>query len=242
VKKRLSGLDKARAGTRLAAIRMLDQKPDLALEAIKDSAIDEPLPPDLAGERARLEARATFDSGDTIGGIRMLERDDSLEAKWLRADMQWRVREWPAAAAALRELIAAEEQAMADERTAMAAEMDVTKNPAAAIGSAEAEEALKVKQEQYFKERVAPLVLNRAVALSLASDRRGLKALANEYGKRMEGTDRSKAFAMLTAPGNGLLESVSAEMSSVDRIDAFVTDYRERLKKASLSQEDDSGG
>jgi hypothetical protein len=220
---------------------MLDQKPDLALQALKDSEIDEQLPPELAGERRRLEARATFDSGDTIGGIRMLENDGSLEAKWLRADMQWRVREWPAAAAALRELIAGEEQAMADEKTTMAAEMDVTKNPVAAVGSAEAEEALKAKQDQYFKDRIAPLILNRAVALSLASDRRGLKALANDYGERMEGTDQAKAFAMLTAPGNGLVESVSAEMSSVDRIDAFVTDYRERLKKASLSQEDSGG-
>ena len=86
------------------------------------------------------------------------------------------------------------------------------------------------------------MLLNRAVALSLASDRRGLKALANEYGKRMEGTDQGKAFAMLTAPDNGLVESVSAEMASVARIDAFVTDYRERLKKVSLSDEANQGG
>ncbi|MGH6893818.1 MAG: hypothetical protein ACREEP_16340, partial [Dongiaceae bacterium] len=74
------------------------------------------------------------------------------------------------------------------------------------------------------------------VALSLASDRRGLKALANEYGKRMGRTDQAKAFAMLTTPDNGRVESVSAEIASVERIDAFVTDYRERLKKASLSE------
>jgi hypothetical protein len=237
VAKRLSGLDKAYAGTRLAAIRMLDQKPELALKALKDSAVDEMMPPDLAGERKRLEARATFDSGDTLGGIRMLEGDNSLEAKWLRADMQWRVREWPAAASALGDLIEGEEQAMTDERAALKDQIDPKKNPAAAIGSAEAEQQLAAKQEQHFKDRVAPLLLNRAVALSLASDRRGLKALANEYGERMEGTDQAKAFAMLTAADNGLIESVSAEMAAVDRIDAFVSDYRERLKKASLSPE-----
>ncbi len=237
VAKRLSGLDKAHAGARLAAIRMLDQKPELALKALKDSAVDEVLPPDLAAERKRLEARATFDSGDTLGGIRMLEGDSSLEAKWLRADMQWRVREWPAAATALGDLVEGEEQAMADERAALKDATDPTKNPAAAVGSAEAEQQLAEKQEQHFKDRVAPLLLNRAVALSLASDRRGLKALANEYGKRMEGTDQEKAFAMLTAADNGLVESVSAEMAAVNRIDAFVADYRERLKKASLSPE-----
>jgi hypothetical protein len=242
VAKRLSGLDKAYAGTRLAAIRMLDQKPELALKALKDSAVDEVMPPDLVAERKRLQARATFDSGDTIGGIAMLEGDGSLEAKWLRADMQWRVREWPAAATALGELIDGEEQAMADERAALKAANDPTKNPAAAIGSAEAEQQLAAKQEQHFKERVAPLLLNRAVALSLASDRRGLKALANDYGKRMAGTEQEKAFAMLTAPDNGLVESVSAEMAAVGRIDAFVADYRERLKKAGLSDEANVAG
>jgi len=236
VKKRLTGLDKAQAGTRLASIRMLDQKPELALQALKDSAIDQELPPELAAERKRLEARATFDSGDTLSGMQMLNNDDSLDAKWLRADMQWRTREWPAAATALGDLIDAEEQAMADERAALQAKLDPTKDPAAAVGSAEAEAELKAKQDQHFKDRIAPLLLNRAVALSLASDRRGLKALANEYGKEMEGSDQAKAFAMLTAPDNGLVESISAEMSSVNRIDAFVTDYRERLKKASLGE------
>jgi hypothetical protein len=235
VAKRLSGLEKVHAGTRLAAIRMLDQKPELALKALKDSEIDQVLPPDLAAERRRLEARATFDSGDTLGGIRMLEGDGSLEAKWLRADMQWRVREWPAAATALGDLIAGEEQAMAAERAALKEALDPAKNPAASVGAAEAEGELRAKQEQHFKERIAPLLLNRAVAQSLAADRRGLKALANDYGERMEGTDQAKAFAMLTAADNGLVESVSAEMASVDRINAFVTDYRERLKKASLS-------
>ncbi|HET6156809.1 MAG TPA: hypothetical protein VFE34_00555 [Dongiaceae bacterium] len=236
VKKRLTGLDKVHAGTRLASIRMLDQKPELALQALTDSEIDDVIPPDMAAERKRLEARATFDSGDTLGGIRMLAGDDSLDAKWLRADMQWRVREWPAAATALGELIDGEEQAMADERAALKVAMDPTKDPAASVGSVEAEEELNAKQEQHFKNKVAPLVLNRAVALSLASDRRGMKALANQYAKRMEGTEQAKAFAMLTAPDNGLVESVSAEMSSVNRIDAFVTDYRERLKKASLGE------
>jgi hypothetical protein len=242
VQKRLSGLDKVHAGTRLAAIRMLDHKPELALKALKESAVEELVPPDMAAERRRLEARAMFDTGDTLGGLRMLQGDDSLEAKWLRADMQWRTREWPAAATALGELIAGEEQAMAEERAALKVAMDPAKNPAASVQSAEAEAELRAKQEQHFKDRVAPLLLNRAVALSLASDRRGLKALANEYGKRMEGTAQATAFAMLTAADNGLVESVSAEMASVDRIEAFVADYRERLKKTSLSEQANQSG
>lgn len=236
VKKRLTGLDKASAGTRLAAIQMLDQRPDLALQALKDSEIDEPLPPEIAAERRRLAARATFDSGDTLTGVQMLAEDDSLDAKWLRADMLWRTREWPAAATALGELIAGEEQALADERSAAKAKLDVTKDPAVAIDSAAQEEALKAEQDKRFKERIAPIILNRAIALSLASDRRALKTLAKDYGERMAGTDQEKAFAMLTAPDNGLVESVTAEMAGVERIDAFVTEYREKLKAQSLSE------
>lgn len=235
VKKRLTGLDKAQAGTRLAAIYMLNQKPDQALQALKDSEIDEAMPPELIGERRRLEARATFDGGDTINGLQMLADDPSLEAKWLRADMLWRTREWPAAANALGELIDGEEQAQADEVAATKAKLDVTKDPAAAIDSDAQMAALRAKQDQHFKERIAPIILNRAIALSLASDRRGLRGLAKDFGDRMAGTDQEKAFTMLTAPDNGLVESVTAEMAGVDRIDAFVTDYREKLKAQSLS-------
>ena len=165
----------------------------------------------------------------------MLADDPSLEAKWLRADMLWRTREWPAAANALGELIDGEEQAQADEVAATKAKLDVTKDPAAAIDSDAQLAALQAKQDQHFKERIAPIILNRAIALSLASDRRGLKALAKDFGERMAGTDQEKAFTMLTAPDNGLVESVTAEMAGVERIDAFVTDYREKLKAQSLS-------
>jgi len=241
MKKRLTGLDKAEAGTRLASIQMLDQRPDLALKALEDSKIDQPLPPELVGQRNRLAARATFDSGSELGGLKMLADDPSLEAKWLRADMLWRTREWSSAATALGDLIDGEEAAMADEVAANKAAHDVTKDPSMALTSEAADAALKARQEQHFKERIAPLILNRAVALSLASDRRGLKALAKDYGGAMAATDQAKAFDMLTSPDNGLIESVTAEMTSVERIDAFVTDYREKLKAASLSESSPGG-
>jgi hypothetical protein len=139
---------------------MLDQKPELALKALKDSAVDEVMPPDLAAERKRLEARATFDSGDTLGGIRMLEGDSSLEAKWLRAGHAMAgARMAPLRQPALGDLVEGEEQAVADERAALKEALDPAKNPAAAVGSAEAEQQLAEKQEQHFKDRVAPLLL-----------------------------------------------------------------------------------
>ena len=44
-----------------------------------------------------------------------------------------------------------------------------------------------------------------------------------------------KTFAMLTSPGNGLAESVTAEMSSIDQINSFVDEYRNLMRQASLS-------
>jgi hypothetical protein len=71
--------------------------------------------------------------------------------------------------------------------------------------------------------------------MSLAGDRSGLRALARQYGKNMAQTNLAKSFTMLTSPSNGLADSVSAEMASVDQISSFVDEYRARLRQASLS-------
>ena len=93
--------DKARAGTRLAAISLLDDKPDQALEAIKTSEVPD-MPPDLVAQRRRLMGRALFETGDTLKGMALIRDDNSLDGLWLKADLSWRLREWPAAAAAPR--------------------------------------------------------------------------------------------------------------------------------------------
>ena len=93
-------LDKVRAGTRWAAVALLDNKPDLALKAIKESEASD-MPPDLITQRRRLQGRALFETGDTLQGLSLVRDDNSLDGLWLKADLQWRLREWPAAAAAL---------------------------------------------------------------------------------------------------------------------------------------------
>ncbi len=240
VAKRLAGLEKAKVGTRLAAIRLLDRKPDLALGALSDSALDESLPEEmpreLLAERTRLEASARFEVGDTLAGINLLSRDKSIDALWLRADMYWRLREWASAAEALDDLIRAELAAREPEAAKAEAQSDLAADPMLAIedGPSGPELAKAETMRRYFKEWVAPLLLNRAVALSLAGNRRALKGLAKEFGTAMVESDQARGFAMLTAPDGGLVESVSAEMRSVDQIQTFVDDYRQRLEKTSL--------
>ena len=278
VKHRLTGLDKARAGARLAAIRLLDNKPDLAMQALVDSQVPDKLPDDMVATRQRLQSQADFGNGQTLKALDEIKNDDSLPARWQRADMLWQLREWPAAADSLGQVIEGEEDAIARQAGLIMAKNNVSLDPSAALrqtlppsqdqdpaadptaaGAAPAAAVQPVAatpadqgtdqrgpvtftdvmaqlRQQAFKDRLGRVVLNRAVAMSLAGDRRGLRALARDFGKDMAQTDLSKTFAMLTSPGNGLTDSVSAEMASVDQINSFVDEYRNLLRQASLSQ------
>jgi hypothetical protein len=234
VAKRLTGLDKAKAGTRLAAIRLLDGKPDLALDAIKDSEVPD-IPPDITAQRRRLQGRALFETGDTLKGMALIRDDNSLDGLWLKADLAWRMREWPAAATALENLIEGETQRLQEEDPSMRPPVDITADPAAALAETGDDGAAAAKRDALFNKVLAPLVLNQAVALSLANDRPGLRMLAKAKGKQMEKGPYATAFATLTSPSSSLADSIGAAMKSVDQLGAFVDDYRERLKKESLS-------
>lgn len=261
VKHRLSGIDKARAGTRLAAIYLLDNKPDMASQALKDSQVGDQLPDDLAALRGRLQSQADFGAGQTLKALDEIKNDDSLPARWQRADMLWQLQEWPAASDALGQVIDGEEQALAQQAAQVMAHNNVAIDPAAALrdagasgnaapaanaqpanaaatplaaGATYADTLAKVRADA-FQSRLAKVVLNRAVALSLANDRAGLHKLARDYGKDMSGTNLAHTFDMLTSPGNGLAESVTAEMSSIDQISSFVDEYKNLMRQASLS-------
>jgi tetratricopeptide (TPR) repeat protein len=255
VKLRLSGIDKVKAGTRLAAIRLLDDKPDLALKAL--TASDDPaVTPDLQEERQRLQARAAFDTGDTLKGIGLVRDDSSLEGLWLKSDMYWELREWPSAADALGQLIIAEQAKLATEAALKGqAGSDVAKNPASvldkALAQAKAAAAAdgdtiddadadsagtnKAPAGSPMDPVLSRLVLNRAVALSLAGDRRGLKDIGRSFGAQMKTTPFAQPFQVLTSPDAGLTDSIAAQMKSVDQLGTFVEEYRKILQAKSLS-------
>jgi hypothetical protein len=78
-------------------------------------------------------------------------------------------------------------------------------------------------------------VLKRAVALSLANDRRGMKDLGRSFGKQMDTTALAQPFKVLTSPDSGLSESITAQMKSVDQLGVFVEEYRKILQAQALS-------
>ncbi|HVO04526.1 MAG TPA: hypothetical protein VMT54_20175 [Candidatus Cybelea sp.] len=283
VRTRLSGLAKVAAGTRLAAIRLLDDKPDLALKAL--AASDDPAGVDsgLADERRRLQARALFDTGDTVKGLDLVHDDASLEGLWLKSDMLWRLHEWQSAADSLGQLIDAE-QAKRATAVSAAAGPDIAKNPASvldqALAQAQAAAAADAASSAnatnpapaanpsaanppaanapapaanapaanppaatqpaapaapQYDPVLARLVLKRAVAMSLANDRRGLKDLAHGFGKQMETSALAEPFKVLTSPDTGLAESITAQKKSVDELGAFTDEYKKILQSEALS-------
>lgn len=104
VEYRLSGLDKARMGTRLASIRLLDSKPEEALKALELSNVPG-IPADLMAERRLMQAKAMAELNRGDEALRLLADDDSTNANLLRVDIAWRGQKWDAAALALNKVI-----------------------------------------------------------------------------------------------------------------------------------------
>ncbi|MCA0450410.1 MAG: hypothetical protein LCH62_11655 [Proteobacteria bacterium] len=103
VRNRVTGETRAQVGTRLAAIRLLDRKPQQALDAIEAS---EPAQsPELQRERARLAARALADLGRPDEALARMNGDTGADADLLRAEIAMRTRAWPAAAQAFDRLV-----------------------------------------------------------------------------------------------------------------------------------------
>jgi hypothetical protein len=101
---RLAGIEKARAATELALIRLLDHRPDAALKAL-DVAVDADLPETLARQREQLRARAFADLGDAKKALATLEADNSSDADRMRADIYWKTQAWADAAQMFERLV-----------------------------------------------------------------------------------------------------------------------------------------
>jgi len=101
---RLSGLDKVRVGTRLAFLNLSDRKPGLAIEALDLSEAPD-IPTDLAAQRRYLRVQSLDDLGRSAEALALIVNDQSEEARRLRGEINWRLKKWPEAVAAMESTI-----------------------------------------------------------------------------------------------------------------------------------------
>ncbi len=90
---RLDGVPKAQVATDLAVIYLMDKKPELALEAINNSRTTT-LPAALTAERRLVEARAWSGVGRYDSSLEIIEKDNSKDATELRAEINWKQKDW----------------------------------------------------------------------------------------------------------------------------------------------------
>ena len=80
------------------------------------------------------------------------------------------------------------------------------------------------------EEYTANLILNRAIALNLASNRSALNTLRDQYQDLMMQSDKARIFDLVTRPRKlGILDnqqSVSSLISEVDLFGDFLDNYR----------------
>jgi hypothetical protein len=96
-KNKLKGEEKGRVAARLAAIRILDHKPDQALSAL-DLSTGDFLSAPLQRERVLLRAKALMELHREDEALLLIKDDTRFPAKVLRADINMRAQHWEEAA------------------------------------------------------------------------------------------------------------------------------------------------
>jgi hypothetical protein len=201
VRYRLKGVPKAQAGLRLAMVRLLDQKPEMALAALDRSKASK-LPENLAQERRYLRVRALADLERWDDAQVRLGVDDSAEAMQLRADIFWAQNDWIGAAVVLGRLAPAAPPA-----------------------------------DRPLSETEREVLVNLAVALTLAGDYAKLRDLGKTFADAMASGPRKHVFALLIGDlESDTVKSIAEELAVVGRVRDFMSSYRERLQKAGLDQ------
>jgi len=113
VRHRLGGTAKARAGTRLASIRLLDRTPEKAIEALNITEVGS-MPEELRRQRQHLRARALHRIGRTAEAVAVVAADDSPEVRRILAKIHADSGNWAAAVDVLGALLPPVPDAPAD--------------------------------------------------------------------------------------------------------------------------------
>ena len=93
VENRISGAARATVAARLATVRLMDGKPQKALQAIQSTRLPE-LPATIKRARILLEARALSDLSRTDLALEVIAAESGPEIERLRADILWSGRRW----------------------------------------------------------------------------------------------------------------------------------------------------
>jgi tetratricopeptide (TPR) repeat protein len=101
---RVTGIERARIGSRLALVQLLNRNPKGALDTLRETGVPD-APADLQAQRRRLEARALTDLDRAEDAIMLLGADTTAETKQLRAEIFWRTQDWPNAAKSIADLV-----------------------------------------------------------------------------------------------------------------------------------------
>ena len=104
VDKRLDGIAKAQVATRLAAVYLMDRKPEKAVAALRDSHITG-LPDAEMHERMLLEARAFAALKQWDNALDLIAVDEAPDTRRLRADIYWESGNWAVAGQKAEELL-----------------------------------------------------------------------------------------------------------------------------------------
>ena len=214
VDKRMDGLDAIKISLRLAAIEILDDKPENALQTLQNTQnrLSDLALTNIASTQgtieikeferdiALLKARAYSDKGSASRAIATLSQipNQDKDVLRLRADIAWQNGDWNEASRSLERLIGRE-----------------------GLGP-----------QQPLSEDQAGLILNWAVALNLVNDRQALASLRLRFGQSMGRTTRARLFDVVTRERQNVgladRETIQAIVNEIDLFSDFLSSYRNR--------------
>ncbi|OPZ78372.1 MAG: hypothetical protein BWY78_00628 [Alphaproteobacteria bacterium ADurb.Bin438] len=104
VEHRLEGREKAIIGARLALINIMNNKPAYALKVIEDTDYFD-ISNNLKWQRKLIKAKALSEMGKKDEAIKLVENDDTNDAKLLKTEILWSAKRWDEVSDVLRGMI-----------------------------------------------------------------------------------------------------------------------------------------